>query len=266
MDIEQVNQFNDDKIDLSTFIKQNIVDYQYLTKEKISKRQWNYNIIKDISNGLKSIGRCYIPPYDIKSIEQAIYINKKLNHPSILKYVGYSLTDFENKPNPIILMEYSKVIFYDNIIRNDVGDDYYLSELTDTQKLIIIYGIAIGMSYLHSHNIIHRNLKLENILIDESFYPKINGFDYSIEIPSNFSQTESIKELLYKGSPRYFSPEIRDNIEYSKSSDVYAFGILMYEIISNKKFYFANNGIKNALECQFFPKHFSKSNEEKIFF
>ena len=66
MEIEQVNQFNDDKIDLSTFIKQNIVDYQYLTKEKISKRQWNYNIIKDISNGLKSIGRCYIPPYDIK--------------------------------------------------------------------------------------------------------------------------------------------------------------------------------------------------------
>ena len=55
MDIEQVNQFNDDKIDLSTFIKQNIVDYQYLTKEKISKRQWNYNIIKDISNHVEKL-------------------------------------------------------------------------------------------------------------------------------------------------------------------------------------------------------------------
>ena len=42
----------------------------------------------------------------------------------------------------------------------------------DTKRLINIYGIASGMSFLHSQNIIHRNLKPSNILVDELIHPK----------------------------------------------------------------------------------------------
>lgn len=50
------------------------------------------------------------------------------------------------------------------------------NELSDTQKLIIIYGIASGMEHLHSHDIIHRDLKPANILLNDHMYPIICDF------------------------------------------------------------------------------------------
>lgn len=49
----------------------------------------------------------------------------------------------------------------------------------DTKKLINIYGIALSMKYLHHHKILHRNLKPENILLDENLYPKLAIFGLS---------------------------------------------------------------------------------------
>ena len=101
----------------------------------------------------------------------------------------------------------------------------------DTKKLIYFYGIASGMAYLHSHNIIHRNLKPGNILLDEHLYPKISGFDISKEIGK---KTFSINMNMI-GTPAYLAPEIYMNKEYSKSSDVYSFGLIIYEILSGEK-------------------------------
>lgn len=48
--------------------------------------------------------------------------------------------------------------------------------LKNINKLIIIYGVASAMSYLHSHKILHRDLKPDNILIDDFLFPKIADF------------------------------------------------------------------------------------------
>ena len=97
-------------------------------------------------------------------------------------------------------------------------------EWTDTKKLISIYGIAIGMSYLHHHNILHRDLKPENILIDDYLHPKISDF------LSTSMNIQSQKGL--KGTPIYMAPEILSEEKYSKSSDVYAFAFIVYEIMT----------------------------------
>ena len=102
----------------------------------------------------------------------------------------------------------------------------------DTKKLINIYGIASGMSYLHSHKVIHRDLKLENILLDEYLNPKISDFGLSkiIDFLSISMNVQSQRGL--KGTPIYIAPEIYAEEEYSKSSDVYAFAFIVYEIIT----------------------------------
>lgn len=113
------------------------------------------------------------------------------------------------------------------------NDDDDINYLTDTEKLIIIYGIASGMSYLHSHNIIHRDLKPSNIFLDENSYPSISGFNISKEINDN--STKPNKKI--KGTPIYVAPEVYSNKGYSKSSDVYSFSLIVYELLTGEKPY-----------------------------
>lgn len=156
-----------------------------------------------------------------------------LNHPSILKFIGYSQTDFENDPKPAIITEFATNGSLRNIIDMDISGlspdswDY-------TKKLINIYGIACGMQYLHANNIIHRDLKAENILMDEFLNPKIADFGLSkindiLSISMNFQPQKG-----FKGTPIYMAPEIFAEEKYSKAIDVYSFAFIIFEIMTGQ--------------------------------
>lgn len=86
------------------------------------------------------------------------------------------------------------------------------------------------MSYLHSNNILHSDLTLTNIFIDEFLLPKIVDFGFS-----TIKQEIDPKSKEIKGTPMYISPEKWEKTEYIKAGDVYAFGIFLYEIVTNDK-------------------------------
>ena len=111
----------------------------------------------------------------IRGLIREVNIISKLNHPSIVKFIGFSPIDFGNDPRPVIITEYiTNGTLTEQILleRRGVASDKW----NDTTKLIILYGIASAMSFLHSNKIIHRDLKPENILMDENLYPKITDF------------------------------------------------------------------------------------------
>lgn len=169
---------------------------------------------------------------DVKlEISREVDIISKINHPSILKFIFFSPHNYKNKQKPVIITELAS-----NGTLSDFISEKPKIKLNATQKLIIVYGICSGMSYLHSHDIIHRDLKPENILIDDFLFPKISDFGLSKIKNSSRGQIniESSQNAL-KGTPAYMAPEIWLNREYSKSSDVYAFLIILYEIFSNEK-------------------------------
>ena len=148
----------------------------------------------------------------------------KLNHPSLLKFIGYSPTDFNKRSKPVIVTEYSL-----NGSLKNINDEI----MNDTIKLIIIYGIASGMSYLHSKNIIHRSLNIDNIYIDEFLTPKLGDYGLSTRFENTTKITyESISG--FKAVPVYLSPEVLQYNQYSKSSDVYSFAFVVYELMTNK--------------------------------
>lgn len=167
----------------------------------------------------------------ITNLKREVNIISQLNHPSVLKFIGYSPTDFDNHPYPVIITEYAS-----NGTLNDMITLERQSRSPpmwdDTRKLINIYGIASAMSYLHQHNIIHRDLKPANILEDDFMFPKIADFGLSKINHSNIESmsTESIDGL--KGTPIYIPPESWENSTFTKAGDVYAFAIIVFEILT----------------------------------
>lgn len=173
-----------------------------------------------------------------QDISREVNIISKLNHPSILKFISYSPINFKQKQKPVIITEYASNGTLTQLIENDRANPNNRI-LNDTLKLKIIYGIASAMSYLHSHDVVHRDLKPDNILLDEYFHPKVGDFGLSKSFSRSIQKSflHSTANGSIKGTPTFMAPEIWLNSKYSKSSDVYAFSIIVYEIMTCEKPY-----------------------------
>lgn len=169
---------------------------------------------------------------ELADLSNEANIISNLNHPSFLKFIGFSPTDFKNRERPVIISELPPNRSLSQLLEK-IRNGEKVPEWNDTTKLIIIYGIASGMSYLHSKDVLHRNLTSYSIFLDEFLFPKIGNFGMTIRHHTIKSMTfQSMAEM--KGNPIYFSPELFQTNEYSELSDVYAFAIIVYEIMTLK--------------------------------
>ena len=112
-----------------------------------------------------------------------------------------------------------------------IKDGKEVKEWNDTKKLINIFGIASALSYLHSNNIIHNNLNIKNIYLNEYLFPLIDDFSKSIELENE--EFRNIKNSNYYNTQGNVAPESREYYNISKSSDVFAFAHVMYQIMAN---------------------------------
>ena len=227
MDSYLIDLKNYEKLDL---IGEGSFGKVYLTKEKKTGNIYAAKVlITSITNNSKMM----------RDISREINTILKVHHPSIIRFIGYSPTNFENESKPVIITDY--------IPNGTLKDLIDLSikarspeKWNDTRKLITLYGIASGMSFLHSHNILHRDLKPANILFDKYLFPVICDFGLSKEENSVDQSTSCLK-----GTPLYLSPEIIVENEYLKEGDVYAFAIITYQLFINETpFNGLNNGMK----------------------
>nr|XP_043617608.1 probable receptor-like protein kinase At1g30570 [Erigeron canadensis] len=109
--------------------------------------------------------------------------------------------------------------------------------LTWMQRLKISIGAARGLDYLHTgtgtnHGVIHRDVKSSNILLDEYWEAKISDFGLATICPIN--QSSTYVNAVIKGTFGYLDPEIFMTGKFTRKTDVFAFGVVLFELLSGR--------------------------------
>ena len=149
--------------------------------------------------------------------EREIRILADSSNKFILGFVGFTTT----YPFTIISVFASKGSLYDALHHMPNAPI-----LSGTQKTLIALGIAIGMWRLHKIRVIHRDLKSLNILLDDECIPKICDFGLS-----RYVKTPETILTVDIGTPHWMAPELFEGHDYTNKVDVYAYGMLLWEIL-----------------------------------
>ena len=114
------------------------------------------------------------------------------------------------------------------------------------ERIRLAYSIADAMEYLHSLNIIFRDLKPDNIGFTKDGQLKLFDFGLAKELKEEDKQESGAYDLTGNtGSRRYMAPEVAKEAPYDKSVDVYSFGILLWELCSAEKPFFGYSSNKH---------------------
>ncbi|KAL0482287.1 serine/threonine-protein kinase/receptor [Acrasis kona] len=153
----------------------------------------------------------------VKEVE----ILKSLRHRNIVQFFGACV----NQHNKLIITEFMDGTSLDSIFLKK-------QELGFNKKIDLLLDIAMGMNYLHQLSLVHRDLKLSNVLVDQGFnIAKICDFGISKFVGDDQIMTFNV------GTRAYNAPEILSYQAYDKSCDVYSFAIMMYEVFYEKEAY-----------------------------
>lgn len=149
-----------------------------------------------------------------------------IHHKNLAKLLGCSITGPES------------LLVYEFVANQSLNDHLFvkknvLQPLNWEVRYKIILGTAEGLAYLHEESklrIIHRDIKLSNVLLDEDFEPKIADFGLARLLPEDKTHIST----AIAGTLGYMAPEYIVRGKLTEKADVYSFGVLLIEVVSGR--------------------------------
>lgn len=154
----------------------------------------------------------------VKEFSQEVFIMRKIRHKNVVQFIGACT----RPPNLCIVTEF--------MTRGSIYT--FLHKQRGAFKLPTLLKVAIdvskGMSYLHQNNIIHRDLKTANLLMDEHGVVKVGDFGVArVQAQTGVMTAET-------GTYRWMAPEVIEHKPYDHKADVFSFGIVLWELLTGE--------------------------------
>nr|XP_034593848.1 cysteine-rich receptor-like protein kinase 10 [Setaria viridis] len=162
----------------------------------------------------------------LHQLHNEIQVLAKLQHKNLVRLLGYCL----HQNDTLLVYEYIKNGSLDSILFDKTTGNALHWE----QQYNIILGIAKGILYLHedsSTRIIHRDLKANNILLDDDMEPKIADFGLARLLGEGHTLTQTARVV---GTFGYMAPEYAMHGLVSPKVDIFSFGVLVLEIVTRR--------------------------------
>ncbi|XP_078163421.1 putative serine/threonine-protein kinase PBL19 [Carex rostrata] len=153
-----------------------------------------------------------------------------VEHKNLVELIGYCAEDTDSGPQRLLVYEF---------IPNRTLDDHLFNKaypcLPWHLRLQIALGAAEGLSYLHEGlevQVIYRDFKASNVLLDDDFRPKLSDFGLAREGPTG-NQTHVSTAVM--GTKGYAAPDYIETGHLTVKSDVWSFGVVLYEILTGRR-------------------------------
>src|SRR4051812_17385043 len=162
----------------------------------------------------------------MRAFEKEANLTKKLNHPNIIKVFDY----VDMKPQPFFVMEF----FESENLKYAMA---HVPERVVKKEFQILMGVADALAYVHAQGIVHKDIKPENVLINGR--SEVRLIDFSL------AQTKWDRFLQFgkkiEGTPLYMAPEQIRGERCDARTDMYSFGVMMYEMLGKRPLFMADN-------------------------
>ncbi|XP_023524889.1 lysM domain receptor-like kinase 3 [Cucurbita pepo subsp. pepo] len=154
----------------------------------------------------------------------------KVHHANLVELIGYAASEAEL----FLIYEYAQKGPLKSHLHDPLNKGH--TSLSWIMRLQISLDVARGLEYIHEHtkpHYVHRDIKTSNILLDGSFRAKISDFGLAKLVGKTNEGEATVTKVV--GTYGYLAPEYLSNGLATTKSDVYAYGVVLFELISGKE-------------------------------
>jgi eukaryotic-like serine/threonine-protein kinase len=159
-------------------------------------------------------------PVLVERFKREQEIGQELDHPGVVKTI-----DGEERSRLYMVIEWVD----GRLLRSILNEE---KKLSIDRALKITLGICDALDYMHKHGIVHRDLKPENVMVDEQDQVKL--IDFGIAMKEDARRLTFVNASSMLGTPDYISPEQVKGGRGDQRSDIYALGIMLYEMLTGR--------------------------------
>ena len=149
----------------------------------------------------------------------------KLNHPSLVQVFDTGEAETDEGPLPFIVMEYVEGETLRDLLRSS-------GHIAQKQAMTWMADVAAAMDFSHRNNIVHRDMKPANVMIDRTGAVKV--MDFGIARAMDDTSATMTQTSAVMGTAQYLSPEQARGIKVDPRSDIYSMGCVLFELVTGE--------------------------------
>jgi serine/threonine protein kinase len=173
----------------------------------------------DIDIALKRIRPDRMSPERRETLRREIILSRRVTHPNVCRV--YDLVELAGE-------DFVSMEFLPGRTLKEIEDEEHVLPLG--RGLALAKGICGGLAAAHRIGVLHRDLKPENVIVTEDGIPHL--MDFGIAVEQALYRGE--KEETIPGTPQFLAPELLRGADPSVATDVYAMGVLLYEMFTGR--------------------------------